>query len=731
MGVFARRRPRVGYYSLVAAVFASSWLLFTVEPLSAKQLLPRLGGSPAVWITCLLFFQATLLAGYAYSHVSIHLLGLKRQVVLHVALLLLSLAFLPLAFDKFAAPIDDHPSAWLFASLGASIGLPFLLLSSFGPLAQRWLAHLDASSSADPYYLYAASNVGSLVALLGYPILIEPFLKSSVQAAGWSAGYAIMILAVVCLGAVVLRKPELIEAAPGPRQRSTVRPATRACWVLYAAIPSSLLMGSTSYVSTDIVSFPLLWVVPLSLYLLSFMLVFARRRVVSHQAILKAEPQAIVLVALTMYWSIALPDGLSLLLHLSLLFLVAMACHGELVSLRPETRHLTEFYFWLAAGGLIGGVFNALVAPLLFDEHIEYPIAIVMAAALRPQRGNRSRYDVVAAVAFGASLALLTWRPGAPPQLLPTATMVVFGVLLFSFRDHPARFALSLAFMFSVGAVRMTATPNGLRLVQSRRSFFGVYRVLDNPAPQLRTLVHGSTIHGAQSLVTSERLEPLTYYNALGPAGDILTRTMPAGKANRRIAVVGLGIGSLACYGRTNETWTYYEIDKLVAQIAMDSTQFTLLRDCPPRARFVFGDARLRLTQTETGAFDILIIDAFSSDAIPVHLLTREAVKEYLRVLAPGGVLAVHISNDNLELAPVVAALMTDAEVAGRIRVDEQSGDQTSIRRSPSEWAVLAREPDAFGDLANDRRWKPLNVETPRSVWTDDFSNILSAVVWR
>ncbi|MGK2960766.1 MAG: spermidine synthase [Gemmatimonadaceae bacterium] len=725
---------RLVYAGLIGSVFMCSWLLFSLEPMSAKMLLPRLGGSPAVWITCLLFFQAALLAGYAYAHVSIRMLGLRRQAVLHAVLVVVSFSFLPVSLAGIEPPPDAHPVAWLLGVLTRTIGVPFVVLASFGPIAQRWLAHADAASSRDPYFLYAASNLGSLLALLAYPFIAEPLLTLGDQATVWSLVYTIVLVTVIGIAGTVGRmKLTGVEAERPTQVTSTVTLSDRARWLVYAAVPSSLLMGVTSFISTDIGSFPLLWVVPLALYLLTFTLVFAKRQWLPHLLMVRAEPQAIVLVALTMYWAISLPGVLYVFLHLALLFLVAMVCHGELARSRPDTRHLTEFYLWLAIGGLVGGVFNALVAPVVFNEILEYPIAIAAAALLRPAVARKSAADFVLPVVFGVALLGATWRPGTPPDLVPTLLMVAFGVALFSFRNHPRRFALALAIMFAIGTVRMTASPSGRRLVAAERSFFGVYRVLDNPALEIRTLEHGRTVHGAQALKAEQRLEPLTYYHRDGPAGDLFSSTLAGRLPRRDVAVVGLGVGSLACYGDANDSWVFYEIDPLVARIAADTTRFTLLRDCPPAPRLVLGDARLKLSDAHASAYDILVIDAFSSDAIPVHLMTREAFREYLRVLRPAGILAVHISNNHVDLEPLVGALAGDLGVTGRIRYDRANAEVTGAPtdHAPSTWVAIAEDSAALGALLSDPAWRQLRTSVSIPAWTDDYSNILAVIRWR
>jgi hypothetical protein len=729
----SRALSPLAYAGLVGSVFSCSWLLFSIEPMAAKLLLPRLGGTPTVWITCLLFFQAALLVGYAYSHISLRLLGLRRQAVVHMGLVVTSLAFLPPSFEGLEPPRDGSPILWLLGVLTTTIGLPFVVLSSFGPIAQKWLTQTDATRG-DPYFLYAASNAGSLLALLAYPLVVEPLLALDRQTSVWSASYA-ALAALLIIIAIVMRRVSAARAMCTDHaiEQSAVTRTDRFRWVIYAAVPSSMLMGATSFISTDIASFPLLWVVPLALYLLSYAMAFARTPPLKHSLMVRSEAHAIVLVALTMYWAVALPGLFDTVLHLAMLFLVAMVCHGELAKARPAARHLTEFYLWLAIGGLVGGVFNALLAPVVFSEVLEYPIAIVAAAFIRPRKpAGYPNLDVVAPILFAAALVAASWRPGSPPQLVPTLAMIGFGTLLFMFRDRPLRFALALAFMLTIGVVRLTSLPSGRQLVAVDRSFFGVYRVLDNQSTQIRTMESGTTMHGAQSRIPSMRLEPLSYYHRRGPAGDIFGMTTPGRLSTRRVGMVGLGAGSLACYGNSNEKWTFFEIDPLVAKLAGDTSFFTFLRDCPPRLRIVLGDARLTLAHVEDSGFDLLVLDAFTSGAIPVHLMTREAIGDYFRILDKNGVLAIHISNDHLDLQPLVAAIAEDLGLVARVRYDVYSGGGTDlITHSASVWAVVARNESAFGSLSTDASWRLASNTGGVRPWTDDFSNILSVIRWR
>lgn len=722
---------------LTVIVFINAALLFSVEPMFSKLVLPYLGGSPNVWNTCLVFFQATLLLGYCYAHLSLRLLGIRKQAVLHILLLVLACVFLPLQIRPATTPpLDGTEVFWLIGVLSASLGAPFVMLASGAPLAQRWFASMG-DSTRSPYSLYAASNLGSMCALLSYPFLVEPMLPLSTQRLVWSFAYVSLVLLIGGTLWLVLTRQRVQTIGGSLPQDAPTPPITardRGRWILYSAVPSSLLLGVTTYISTDVAAVPLLWVLPLSVYLLTFVLVFAQRPPVSHSLMVRAEPYLIIVVALLLFWDVTLRGLLPVALHVLLLFVVAMVCHGELARWRPDAGRLTEFFVWVSVGGLVGGVFNSLIAPRIFSDVSEYPIAIAIAALLRPSRSPSSpsqrTTDLLIAAAFGTVLALTTWGQGAPPELWPALIMIVAAVAAFSTRDRPLRFALVLTAILIVGEARRSHDQNGRIVLRAERSFFGVYRVLDEEGKRL--LIHGTTVHGAQSRDATHTLEPLSYYHRVGPIGDVFGYT-PAGlQSSRRVAIVGLGTGSLACYGHPNELWTFYEIDPLVARIASNPRLFTFVRDCPPAVKVVLGDARLTLSSTSSASYDVLVLDAFSSDAIPVHLLTREALQRYLSILAPNGIIAIHISNLHMDLEPVVAALARDSRLSGRIRRDLVVGSSDAATgRSPSIWTVLARTDADLGPLDTLSTWGALQSRSNVAVWTDDFSNVIRVLKWR
>lgn len=783
-----------------AALFTSAFLLFWLEPLFAKMVLPTLGGSPGVWNTCLMFYQAALLLGYLYAHVGSRRLSPRRQAVLHVALLVVAGLALPIGIPEgWTPPAEGSPIPWLLGLLSVSVGLPFVLLAGTAPMLQRWFARVDPPAAADPYVLYGVSNLGSFAALLGFPFLLEPGLTLGDQARAWVAGYGLLWLATAgCAG--LLRQ----RGAPGTDGTSAARPrdatsgpnagedgsahgygaergsgkggsvpwSDRLRWLLLAAVPSSLLLGVTAYLSTDVAAFPLLWVLPLALYLLTFVVVFSR------PAWAPAGPTGDVHALLAAFLVILFFWGLdaepwAFVLHLILFAVTALLLHGELARSRPDPRHLTEFYLWLAAGGALGGAFNALAAPLLFDRIVEYEAMVVIACLLRPSaRRTASGAGSAGAPRWRSVLeAARRWAWALVPGLVLGCAVVYdlvgsysvgsfalwafTGIAVlgsFALRKDAGRFGLALATVFAVEA--LVFAPPGT-LLERGRSFFGAYRVVAEPDGPFHLLYHGTTVHGAQFAAGEDRGMPLTYYHPRGPAGDVF-RELGDRWEGRRIGVVGLGAGSLLCYGRPGQRWTFYEIDPEIARIARDTRYFTYLSDCPVGADVVLGDARLSLERAAgarlsregerreealpdgvreegeaAGPFDLLVLDAFSSASVPVHLLTREALEVYLRALDEGGVLLLHISNTHLDLEPVVGALARDAGLAARIRKYVPS-DPIEARELAyaSDWVVMARRREDLGPLSGAFEWDPLSVPAAEEPWTDDYSDVAGALAW-
>jgi hypothetical protein len=712
---------RVLVYASTVAL--SAFLLFVVQPLFTRMVLPHLGGTAAVWNVCVMWFQGALLGGYFYAHILSAIPRVRTQVLIHLAVLTVSSLALPIGMaERWTAPDEGTPIPWLVALLTISIGAPFFAVSATAPLLQRWFSLTDHPNAIDPYPLYSASNIGGLLALFSYPLLIEPFLGLQGQAWAWSGAYALLIAFVGLAGLAVHRSQGLDRSEPEQARPNPPGWTIRLRWMALAFVPSSLLLAVTLFLTTDVAAVAFLWVAPLGLYLLSFVLVFARRPLLRHDWMVTS--QACLLVVLALAWHTAPDFILQLGLHLAVLFVTAMVCHGELAKRRPAPRQLTEFYLWISIGGLLGSVFTVLVAPVLFRSVMEYPLILVVACLLREARAGafgRSRWMDIALPA-GFALVYIAART----FLLPLKSVgllvlyAVFGVVLFSFAGRPLRFALGLAVLLF--APRSDAQPASVLLRE--RSFFGVYRVEALDDGVTNYLYHGTTIHGLQPRYRPGRLDPFSYYHRAGPLGQLFRALGDAGMPVRQIGVAGLGIGTIASYKKDDQAVTFFEIDPKVVEIASNPDFFNYLNDFG-KVDVVLGDARLSLTKQPDARFDLLVLDAFSADAVPVHLLTREALALYSRKLSDHGLIAFHITNRYVQFAPVLGALAADAGLSGRIQYFRPSVEEAANGAYVSTWAVLGRYPEELMSLTADDRWQALPPGNPDMLWTDDYTNLL------
>ncbi|MBY0524273.1 MAG: fused MFS/spermidine synthase [Gemmataceae bacterium] len=975
-------------------LFVSATLLFFIELLVPKMILPKFGGTPAVWNTCMVFFQAALLAGYAYAHLATTYLRLRTQVIIQVVLLVLCVILLPITVsESWAPPGDAHPIPYVLGLLLTTVGLPFFVISTSAPLLQKWFAESGDPSANDPYFLYAASNVGSMMALLGYPILVEPVLTIMAQSWTWAVGYigllglvgycgyrlwhapsAVAEAEAATRGAKDVEAPSAEESRPAmaapqalapsdsengengeaeatetavtatapvgsatttedapskggkkkkrkggksggwkesitrtPAKSSTAfttgrrddapemdfsrdrEPLTEraptiwnvAHWIALAFIPSSLMLGVTTYLTTDIASIPLLWIPPLALYLLTFIIVFSRVPPIVHTAMVLAMPVIVLLLVFLMVSEIRISwIGWSFLLHLTALFVVSMVCHGELARKRPSTRYLTGFFLCMSFGGVLGGIFNALVAPVVFDSVAEYSLVLVMACMLLPpfdsEKPNPLNFylDIGLAVALGMAaiyavykligthelddviaitgihspfwawsviftilgmlvvyalvarpqqrmtrwldiglpiaLGLLTaqliygspfarWEivksmargmDVSPDRMVKVLTFGLPVALCYGFAEQPIRFGLGVAAIFLAGLFNSNESAF---VLHQERSFFGVLKV-EKRYGNYNRLLHGTTLHGMQrgdSLAlqllplsgtdpfdmawktlygpaesTERRLEPLTYYHRTGPVGQAyaeycaptlnnswakLDLEVLSGKplswpwdwTNRvEVAFIGMGTGTMASYVEPGQHGTFYEIDPAIIRIAEDPKYFTYLRDCRGelqedgrRYKIALGDARLKMRDAPDGTYKLIVVDAFSSDAIPIHLITKEALKMYVDKLAPDGVVAIHISNRHLRLGPVLGNIVRDLGIAG---VKQYDNDEGASGKNTSDWVVIAKNMDVLSRLRSSdptvpeekQRWEILKGSPKHRTWTDDYSNLLDVLRW-
>jgi hypothetical protein len=724
-------------------IFVSSALLFSIQPMIAKMLLPLLGGTPAVWNTCMLFFQAVLLCGYAYA-LLVSRWPVKWQLIAQLSLLCLAFVSLPIGLASSWAnsvPPNDNPSLWLLMCLAASVGLPFFIVSSNSPLLQKWFSQTASESARDPYFLYSASNVGSLLALLAYPALLEPFFTLRAQGRLWTIVYALLVLLI---GAHTLMLWRSRAAEPAPvADEATLEKLTasrRLRWLLLAFAPSSLMLGVTNYITTDIASVPLLWIIPLALYLLTMVFAFARKPWFSPRLADLVVPGAtVVLLMLYLADSSGRGSRMLIVLHLVYFFFAALMCHGQLAADRPGPRHLAQFYVWLSLGGVLGGVFNALLALMLFRSVVEYPLAILLACLLLPSsevgatgghggpplQKRRLDFALPALIfAFTIGLGLVADRFA----IRMSGSLFIVAVPLFvsyPLRKRPVRFALSLGAVILAAGIMSGA---GSSTLHAERNFFGVLRVMNNPNLKLHSFLHGSTVHGRQSTTLDRQCEPLSYYHREGPLGRIFAQ-FQASHAAANVGIIGLGTGATASYSQPDQRWTFYEINPAVVSIARSAEYFSYLSDCAKApVQVVLGDARLKLHDAADRSYDLLVLDAFSSDAIPVHLMTQQALDLYLSKLAPHGLIVFHISNRNLELSDVVAELAKSRNLSCLSLLDMT--EQQPNGKDPSHWVVLARDVTDYGELRSAPNARPLTGKDAGKVWTDDFSNILSVLKW-
>jgi hypothetical protein len=714
----------------------SAALLFVMQPMFTKMVLPRLGGAPSVWSVAIVFFQSALVAGYAFAHLLTRYAPGPRSVVIHLGVMVAALFALPLSIaEGWGQPPSVGEAFWLIGLFSVSVGLPFFALATNAPLLQAWFARTNHPAGRDPYFLYVASNVGSFLALVSYPAAIEPFIRLGDQARLWSIVFGVLIVMIAACGVFLWRTP--IQAADSESAEAavdTTRPMwpDAAYWIVLAAVPSALLVAVTAHISTDIAAVPLLWVTPLALYLLTFVIAFARRPIVPHWFVVRAQPWFMAAGIAALAFLAGLHVLLLIPVHLTVLFVAALMCHGELAQRRPAAKHLTVFYLWISAGGMLGGIAAARVAPHVFNWVAEYPILIALAALCRPvsawPAGRRWRSVTYGGLA--AAALLLIGHPFVPIQLDQTVfTWTVGAFLIVSVLSWRGLLAAII-----VAATVYSFVLQGQHPGVTLRSFFGVAKIYESSDGQFRVLKHGTTVHGIERIrqvngkPVTGRPEALIYYRD----GSAIAQTLEAVKARVggpiRYAVIGLGAGALSCRAEPADTVHYYEIDPLIVRIARDANLFSYLSRCRPDVPIILGDARLTLADAPDASYDLIIVDAFSSDAIPIHLLTREAMAIYAKKLRPRGMVVLHVSNRYLELASVVSGIAAANGLITRV-YDENRILRQTHRRDPFASLVVAavRREEDFGTLAP-WNWELQTPDPKQWVWTDDYSNILGSL---
>jgi hypothetical protein len=754
-------------WTFTLTTFLSALLLFAIQPMFAKMVLPVLGGSPSVWSVSVFFFQAALLAGYLYAHLLINKVPPHLTGIIHLAVCLLAIAFLPIGMVKWLGnPPEGEPYLWQLGVFAASIGLPFVAVSANAPLLQAWFARSGHPNARDPYFMYAASNLGSLIALLGYPFVLEPTFGLSQLSHLWAYAYALLVLALAASfflmrGAQAGGVPET-AAAPAGEAAPPPTLANRLGWIGLAFVPAALVTAFTVHITTDVASAPLLWVIPLSLYLLTFVLVFRDRPLISREALLFLHLTALAIALMTLSfpghnWFLLSSTGVVAF------FTTAMLAHRTLYEARPAPIYLTEFYLWMSFGGALGGMFTALVAPKLFLEVYEYPLLLALSMACRPgalslpqDSGQRQQEQIVLFLIAAVGLLVIVqflwdlWLPGRiaviaswfdleiPARLVPGPLVMLFlAVMMLSNIKHPARQAVAALVMCLALVVLPSAVRQSDSLV-TQRSFFGVYRVQDAPdqGGTYRVLHHGTTLHGAQRIRDEnddpvDDTVPTTYYYPGSPIGQTIAKKRELLGANKgRYGIVGLGTGSSACHKQEGEIWRFFEIDPVVIRIAKDPKNFTFISKCQPDIDIVVGDARLTIGNEKDASFDLFIIDAFTSDAIPVHMLTLEAVQLFLKKLKPDGVVLLHTSNRYLNLDSVLGAILKKLPEGSAAAIGVSDRGTDSNGATGSSVVIFTKSEEALEPYRSFQGAEDLDDMDLRA-WTDDHSDILGAFLSR
>ncbi len=730
-------RDRACEFIFTGAIFLSASLLFWVQPMFSKMVLPILGGSSAVWSVAMVVYQGLLLCGYLYAHALNAWVKPRYAAIIHVALTVTAFCTLPIAVVAgFDEPPADNVALWLIALFVASIGLPFFVLAANSPLLQAWFVRSGHPSAHNPYMLYRASNVGSFAVLLAYPVIIEPLMGARAQAQAWSTGFVVLIAAIIACSMFLKRTATTAAPIVAPIPATPTSWRDRMVWMGLAFIPSGLLVAVTAHISTDVAAAPLLWIAPLALYLLTFVFAFADRPIVSEKAWLTAQSVSMPLLVLLFLWSVKAHWTLSLAVHLVGFFIATMVCHTLLYKRRPSATQATGFYVWLSAGGVLGGIFAALIAPTLFTTTLEYPLLLLAAFLVRPDVRKVLRADwiegalLTAAIATGLVGTYFLLGADLRTGYFATAVMVVCALMLF-FIGKPARLAIIAPLMFMLTYLYHPAEGT----IYRARSFYGIHKVVDLDNGRFRVLFHGTTVHGGEQLLDDNgaKLEgrpvPLTYYYPGGPYSEAIDAVRArAGGTLGRVALVGLGAGIFTCHRHDGEDWDLYELDPLVIRIAKNEKLFNALAQCAPDAAIIPGDARLMLKKAKPG-YNFLALDAFSSDSVPVHLITKEAVGLYKAKMAPHGVIAFNISNRNLELASVVAGAAASNGMVMIVKRDHAELDTEHTMRINAEIALVANSYEDFGKLNGDPSWKRFAPTPGQRIWTDDYSNIVSALI--
>ncbi len=711
----------------------SAILLFTVQPMFSKMILPMLGGAPQVWNTAMLFFQICLLGGYAYAHATTAYLGVRTQAILHIILLAIFTIILPIAIpDGWTPPDGTDPTFWQLSLMTVTVGGPFFIVSGSAPMLQRWFSTSSHKDADNPYFLYGASNLGSMSALLLYPVLIEPMLPINGQSTAWMFGYFALIVLTGIAAASVWKynaKTQKTESMIDTSDKEITMPL-RFKWLVLALVPSSLMLGVTTHITTDIASVPLLWVMPLALYIGTFIIVFARKPIITA----KQSHYIFGAIILALFIAQTFLHGLKdtpialICLHLTLFFFAALSCHSELSNSKPSAKHLTEFYLIMSLGGAIGGFFNAIIVPQYFVLPIEYQIIIIAAILLRfSNRENEPDLGGLGLTALIVSIAALCGI--APAFVGGNAGWLCIGIFLItSILLLNTRWAFTFVMAVPLLGPQLYV-PLGIitqeKIVHQDRNFFGVIRLLETD--DQRILLHGTTNHGTQPLKEKHKLTKLSYYSPSSPLTDVYSY-FDTIESEQKIAVLGLGIGVAACYQKDGRFFDFYEIDKEIADLAENPKYFTYLSDCGSPYEIILGDGRLKIEEKPNKNYDLILLDAFSSDNVPIHILTKEAIEIYMTKLKNGGTLVFNITNRYLDLEPVLSNAAEELKMQAIAKATKGTLiNDIGIKSYDAHFFVMTKNQETINYLS-EKGWTKTNKRDGVKLWTDTYSNIVSVL---
>lgn len=726
-----------------ATLFTSAFLIFAVQPMASKMLLPMLGGSPSVWNTAMVFFQAMLLAGYAYAHLVAKFVPLRGQAFLHLALLALFTLVLPLALPEGIRPPEEGGQAfWQLGVMLTCIGGPFFVLAASAPLFQHWFSSTGHEDAENPYHLYAVSNIGSMVSLLGYPLVIEPLMGLHQQTAVWFGGYILLIILTGACAWLVRDGKKPVPPLSTGEDRAAISWKMRFVWIFLSFVPSSLMLGVTTIITTDLASAPFLWILPLTIYLATFIIAFSKKPFITVPVSreIAAYMISFIIIAFMISGFVTLEIPM-IFMHLLTFFICAQLCHGELARSKPTTSHLTEYFLLISVGGVLGGIFNALIAPVIFLIPVEYSLTLATIGFIIWI--GEDKYRVIRG-AFND----LHDRAKSRRLLLVDLGTIAIGLAGFAFaffvKSHFIQVICSIGifiyfimtlnnrFVFAVTAcIALLLFQPGMwntqkKLIALDRNYFGTMKVYTQQ--NINFFYHGTTLHGAEFQVEKLKYEPVTYYSPGGPASDIF-KVMDKKKGEQKVAGLGLGVGSIVCYKAPGRHFDFYEIDADVVKIAEDPKYFSYLSGCG-NYNIILGDARLKIADKPDAEYDMIFVDTFSSDNIPVHIMTKEGFETYLKKLKPHGIIGMNISNRYFDLRPVLTSIARELGLTIYFKMHKPTKVEGEVSELYTEsiFAVLAEDPADVAPFVENYGWKPLANDPQKKAWTDDYANVLSAL---